>query len=75
MHCARVTVVAGEKRFLAVVLPNASYQSASDPRAHFGLGAVDAVEHIEVVWPDGRTERFAVAGVDRELVLRQGTGS
>ncbi len=72
---ARVTVVAGEQRFLAPVLPNASYQSASDARVHFGLGAIDTVDHIEVVWPDGRMERFAVAGVDRVLVLRQGTGS
>ena len=71
---ARLTVVAGDRRYVAPVLPNASYQSASDPRVHFGLGAVAEVDHVEVLWPDGRLERFSIPGVDREIELRQGAG-
>jgi len=71
---ARVTVVTGERRLTAAVLPNASYQSAGDPRVHFGLGPVDAVDHVEVLWPDGRRERFAVPAIDRQIELRQGSG-
>ena len=69
-----MTVVTRERRFVAAVLPNSSYQSAGDPRVHFGLGTVDAVDHVEVLWPDGRRERFAVPGIDRQIELHQGTG-
>jgi hypothetical protein len=72
---AVVTVTAGARAFVAPVLANASYQSASDPRAHFGLGSADTVEHVDVLWPDGSRERFTVDGVDREIVLRRGTGT
>ena len=71
---ASVTVVMGERRFVAPVLCNSSYQSAGDPRVHFGLGSVDAVDRVEVRWPDGRRESFAVPGVDREIELHQGSG-
>jgi hypothetical protein len=71
---ASVTVVTGGRRLIAPVLANSSYQSAGDPRVHFGLGATDAVDHVELLWPDGQRERFAVAGVDREIEVRQGSG-
>ena len=31
-----------------------SFASASDPRFHFGLGAVARVEKLTVTWPDGK---------------------
>jgi len=71
---ATVTVRAGERRFLALAIPNASYQSSSDPRLVVGLGESDVVDDVEVLWPDGRRERFAIPGVDRDITLRQGAG-
>ena len=70
---AHVTVRAGKLNRHAVVLAGYSSSCSSDPRVHVGLagGAADAVD---VVWPDGGRERFAVPGVDRELVLRQHQG-
>ena len=38
---ARVTVNAGGRRFVGWRIGGGSYQSASDPRLHFGLGAID----------------------------------
>lgn len=71
---ARVTVTAGGRRWVRVINSTFSYLSASDPRAHFGLGAVETVESIEVRWPDGSHERFPGGAVDRSLVLSHGTG-
>ena len=50
------------------------YLSSSDPRAHFGLGDADRVERIEVRWPGGDREDFAVPGIDRVVELIRGTG-
>jgi hypothetical protein len=54
---ARVAVVAGGRRRVAYRVGGGSYQSASDPRLHFGLGTADRVDLIEIVWPSGRVDR------------------
>jgi len=71
---ATVRLVTGERSFLGLVLPGASYISSSDPRVHFGLGSIQRIDSIEVRWPDGSRESFAGSEVDRQVVLRQGTG-
>ncbi len=71
---ARLELIAGGRRRVAAVLTTSSYQSSNDPRVHFGLGSAEGAEAIEVVWPDGMRERFAVESVDREIVLVQGRG-
>ena len=48
-----------------------SYLSANDPRLHFGLGDADAVEALEVIWPDGSRQRFGMDAIDRAVTLRQ----
>jgi hypothetical protein len=51
-----------------------SYLSASDVRAHFGLGGDARIGAVVVQWPDGVTERWPGGGVDRRTTLRRGTG-
>ena len=72
---ASVTVLAGDRRLRREYESAYSYCSASDPRAQFGLGALEAVEGIVVRWADGTRERFPGGEVDRELVLTRGQGS
>jgi hypothetical protein len=50
---ARVTIVAGGAVQVAERRSSGSYLSANDPRLHFGLGAADHVERLEVRWPGG----------------------
>jgi len=71
---ALVAIEAGGRRQVRPILGGSSYASSSEPVAHFGLGAAVAVSSVEVTWPDGKTERFAAAGVDRTLTVRQGEG-
>ncbi|MHC5212691.1 MAG: ASPIC/UnbV domain-containing protein [Planctomycetota bacterium] len=57
----RVLVTAGGHRQTRDVSGSDSYLGAHDPRLHFGLGAAEAAERVEVVWPDGtRTVRHDV---------------
>jgi hypothetical protein len=69
---ATVTVQAGKRRWVRHINPGYSYLCSNDPRAHFGLGQVERVDAIDVVWPDGTTERFGAQGVDRVISLRKG---
>ncbi len=71
---ARVTISSGGRRQLRTVQGAMSYLSASDPRAHFGLGAADSPVTVDVRWPDGLEESFAGIAVDQAIVLRRGEG-
>jgi enediyne biosynthesis protein E4 len=71
---AEVTVEAGQRRFTRWVNPGTSYLSSNDPRAHFGLGSVERVDRIRVIWPDGSQETFAGQPANRHVSLRKGEG-
>ena len=64
----RVIVELGGRQIVRDRVAGGSYLSASDPRFHFGLGEVDSVERLRVVWADG-SERV-LEGVEVDEVLR-----
>jgi hypothetical protein len=72
---AEITVRAGERRWTRWLNPGYSYLCSNDPRVHFGLGKVDHVDAIDVLWPDGTRESFPGSPVGQrpEIVLRKGT--
>ena len=72
---AVVTVLAGERSWQRLINPASSYQSSHDPRAHFGLGAVETIDAIRVRWPSGETEVFPGGSVDRVVDLRRSEGA
>jgi enediyne biosynthesis protein E4 len=69
---ARVTIVAGGRRQVAERYGGGSYQSANDPRLHFGLGESTTVESVEVRWPSGQIDRHSGLKVDCRYRLREG---
>ena len=71
---ATVYVTANGMKHREDVLSGGSYASTSDPRPHFGLGSATKVDDIEVHWPSGKVEHFAVPGVDRIVPITEGTG-
>ncbi len=68
---AVVTVTAGGRSRRAWRYGGGSYQSASDPRVHFGLDG-NTVEQVEVHWPSGQIDRFGALKIDRGYRLREG---
>jgi enediyne biosynthesis protein E4 len=68
---AVVTVTAGGRRRRAWRSGGGSYQSASDPRIHFGLDD-DLIEQVEVRWPSGRVDHYGRLAADRGYRLREG---
>jgi hypothetical protein len=71
---ALVTVAAGQRQWVRLLNPAFSFLSSNDPRVHFGLGTVDRVDQISVIWADGVEEVFPGGNVDRHLILRRGEG-
>jgi len=72
---AEVTVTAGPKRWKRWVNPGYSYLCSNDPQAHFGLGPVESVDSMIVVWPCGTEEIFAGVAADRAIVLARGSSA
>jgi hypothetical protein len=71
---ARVEVKAGTLTQSAEARANSSFESASDPRLHFGLGAATRVDSITVHWPSGRVDKVGNQAADQELLIEEGTG-
>jgi tetratricopeptide (TPR) repeat protein len=69
---AVVSLKCGSRVQTAPRLGGASYQSASDARIHFGLGASRQIDWAEVRWPSGRQDRFDNLEADHAYRLREG---
>lgn len=70
---ARVTVRSGGQSWIREVNGGNGYSSQSTRRIHIGLGEVQKIDAVEVRWPSGLVEKFAVT-LDRITTLREGEG-
>jgi enediyne biosynthesis protein E4 len=71
---ARVQVTAGGHKQVTEVRSGGSYLSQNDLRAHFGLGAADRIERLEIRWPSGLVETANGLLADRFYVAQEGRG-
>jgi len=55
----------------AFVSTAGSYISASDKRAHFGLGSSNKVQLIEITWPSGIMQRLESVAANQILTVRE----
>jgi enediyne biosynthesis protein E4 len=51
-----------------------SYQSAQDPRLHFGLGRQAQVDSIEVRWPTGTMTKLSNIKSNQIITIEEGKG-
>jgi len=70
---ARVSVKTDLGQETSEVRSGSSYISNSDMRVHFGLGAANQIQHIEVRWPSGLVERSRNVPLDRIVTMREGS--
>lgn len=71
---ARVKVAAGDLALLDQRKGGMSYQSAQDPRLHFGLGQRTNVDAIEIRWPSGTTTSLGKVKADQIITVKEGEG-
>jgi enediyne biosynthesis protein E4 len=51
-----------------------SYQSAQDPRLHFGLGRHAQIDSVEIIWPSGMVTRLSNLKSDQCIAVKEGVG-
>lgn len=62
---AIVTVTAAGRKQTQVATGQTGYLTQGDPRLHFGLGAVDRVDTVEIRWPDGSRQELVAPAIDK----------
>jgi thioredoxin-like negative regulator of GroEL len=68
---ACVSVFSGGRWRVAQRTGGGSYQSAGDPRLHFGLGDMSTVEQVVVRWPSGTTDSYRAVPADQCYRVRE----
>ena len=71
---ATLTLEIGTKKLVRINQWSTSYLSNNDPRVNFGLGEIDKIDRLEIIWPDGQVEHLADLEVNRYITIRQGKG-
>ena len=71
---ARITAVTGELKQIWEIKRTVGIYSASDPRAHFGLGRNDRVDLLKIHWPNGKDQEFKNVGADTHYLLDEEKG-
>ncbi len=64
----------GDRTITRRIRTDSSYLTAQDPRAHFGLGDLDAVDTLEIVWADGSTRILADVAGGRVIRIEPDSG-
>ncbi len=72
---AVITARAGSQRWVRWLNPGYSYLTSNDPRVHFGLGGVNHIDSLHVVWPDGSEEDYPGQAADRPIRVVRGQGA
>jgi enediyne biosynthesis protein E4 len=68
---ARVTAVAGPRRWTRTLTSGGSYLSASEPILTLGLGDLQHLDRLDIVWPSGTAQTLADPPLDRLLVVEE----
>jgi hypothetical protein len=71
---SRVFVRLGKHQQLQEVRSGGGYDSQSDLRLHFGLGASTKVDDIEIRWPSGLVQHLPNVVGNRMVKIREGAG-
>ena len=71
---ARVKVSAGDLVLYDQRKGGMSYQSAQDPRLHFGLGQRSRIDAVEITWPSRMVTKLSNLKSDQIVAVKEGTG-
>ena len=71
---ARVKVTSGDLVQYDQRKGGMSYQSAQDPRLHFGLGARTQIDTVEINWPRGTVTKLENLKCDQIVAVKESAG-
>ncbi|MBC7791207.1 MAG: VCBS repeat-containing protein [Anaerolineae bacterium] len=68
---AKVTLRSGGQIFFQELMPSRGFQSSVDYVLTFGIGPLNAIDSLTVVWPDGRVSVQKNVAANQKLTVRQ----
>ena len=68
---ARVEITAAALKQVDEVRANSSFESASDSRLHFGLGAASKIDRAVIHWPSGAVQQLGPLKADGIVLVRE----
>jgi enediyne biosynthesis protein E4 len=71
---ARLKLKVGDRTLSEQRKGGMSYQSAQDPRVHFGLGNRTKADSLEIRWPSGTVTRLTDIAANQILAIQEGAG-
>lgn len=72
---AKVILASRGSKQLLEQMPTRGFQSAVDPRLHFGLGDAQRIDSLTVIWPDRRYQVLTDVRPDTTITLLQANAS
>ena len=66
---ARIVIQSGGQTRVSTIVTGDSFQAQHSLTKHFGLGDVEDVDYIEVVWTNGKKERLESPSINRYHVV------
>ncbi len=69
---AVVTIEIDGARQTRQVAAGSGFISASSPVLHFGVGAAEGIDVVDIRWPSGQRQRLVGVAVNQRLQLREG---
>ena len=68
---AKLILTANDQKQYIYHSPYRGYASTMDDRVHFGLGELNQVDSLEVIWPDGRYQLLLNPPADQLIEVKQ----
>jgi enediyne biosynthesis protein E4 len=68
---SKLVLTAGGQKQSIYHTPYRGYLSTMDDRIHFGLGDMEQVDSLEVVWPDGRYQLLTGVRANQAIIIHQ----
>ena len=70
---AKIAITTENSRQTDQITGGGSYLSASDLRAHFGLGSSEIIKTLTIRWPSGTEDKFQDVKPNQVLSIKEGT--
>ena len=71
---AKVTLYADQEKMVSELYPSRGFQSTVPHRLHFGLGNVQQVDSITIIWPDGKQAKQYNLATNQLIQIEQNNG-
>ena len=70
-HGTKITIFAGGKKYARELLTTRGFQSSSTRHIHFGLGTVNTVDSVHVLWLDGKLQAKKDIAVNKHHIVER----